>query len=205
MNLNELTFRNIYHNYFYLPYDESFVELLKPMPNHEIADGVLLYGYIDHETGLSYEVLACATLTVDDLILYQGNDKVALKLRAQNVNLNELKAIDPNYSQLKQYASKVSIIDKFYRCSDAVAKTRQIGDLDTCRSFDFPDDVLVVLDKAFYQPEGCWVRLEGANEKTLYGTLLHEPQSDLGVHTNDMIEFKIYNINDRIMCYCKMK
>ena len=72
--------------------------------------------------------------------------------------------------------------------------------IDTSRSPEFPDDVLVILIHGNNAPEGCWVRCEKIADGMMAGTLLNEPDSDFGVHRGDLISFGIAQQGDRLLC-----
>ena len=72
--------------------------------------------------------------------------------------------------------------------------------LDGCRNDKWIDDVLVYLMKGGCEAEGCWVRVSGLEEHSLKGVLLNEPNSDLGCHEGNEIEFSLQIMDKQVIC-----
>lgn len=61
MKLHEHAFRDLFHQFILLPIDKNdphIPDFFKEFPNYHDANALLLYGYIDHEAGLTFEVLS---------------------------------------------------------------------------------------------------------------------------------------------------
>ena len=175
--------------------------LTEPLPNREIANGTLAYGYIDHIAGLTYEILSCAFMSANgNMMPYEGNDTVSMKCRAGSVSDCEIYVLADSDVLINRYKKKIDIINEGYRCSEEVAVTRELKALDESRSPEYPDDVIVHICHGNNNPEGCWVRIEGVSETQIVGRLLNEPNQDFNVHEGDMIGFELVRHKDAIIC-----
>lgn len=163
------------------------------------ANGVLVYGFIDHAEGLGFEVLAMASLDEGKLQLGQGKDELSLKLKFSDVEEEEAMALPANLPAWERFATKVASVETDHSVTEAVLDTRKVLNLDSCRVEGVPDEVLVYLVKGELV-ETCQVRLEGIQKMFFVGTLLQEPSLEFGVHEGDSISF--YNVKNEqgIMC-----
>ena len=132
--------------------------------------------------------------------MFQGNDTVSLKFRAGSIAEDELFVITGDEQLRKTYQNKIDAIERHYRNCDEIEATRKVEAIDTSRSPEFPDDVLVILIHGNNAPEGCWVRCEKIADGMMAGMLLNEPDSDFGVHRGDLISFGIAQQGDRLLC-----
>lgn len=201
MKVSELQFRELYKKVCVIDIsNRNFIEpIAKYFQCTNNVNAILAYGYIDHEAGFTFEVLAPAKAINESITIYNGNDEVTFKLRRGSVAECEL--IDVSELDLSSYEKKINIINDGYVVSEGISLTRDMLFLDECRNEDYPDDVMVVLFHEGYEPEGCWVRCIGAGEKCIRGILLNEPNQDFSVHIYDVIEFGITKTDDnRTMC-----
>lgn len=200
MKVKEYGFREIYHKVCYISLPEGMKKIATDFPNNKEATGVAVYGYIDHQAGLSFELLACAKENSDGTItFYDGNDTISAKYRVGSVADSELIIVDDKELE-NNYIEKIEMIKDGYQVDEAVIATRKVEIIDGSRSPEYPDDVLVVLFKDGNQPEGCWVRCEGLGENCLIGVLLNEPNADFSIHAGDTLEFGVVENDDSLMC-----
>lgn len=201
MKAKEYSFRDIYHKICYIELeDDKLKKFAEEFPNRAEATGILGYGYIDHQAGLTFELLARAKKNIDGSIVgFEGNDKVTFKYRFGSIAECPLMVLEES-SFISQYVDKIDMVNDGYKVNEAVAMTREINLIDVCRSPEFPDDVLVVLFKKGNQPEGCWVRCESIGENCLKGVLLNEPNANFNIHAGEIIDFGLVNNENGIMC-----
>lgn len=201
MKQNEIMFRDVYHKICYISAVRNFKSITEQFPNADEATGAIAYGYIDHQAGLSFELLACAVLNKDGSITaFNGNDTASIKYRFGSISECEVLIIENDEIYRNRYFSKIQMINEGYKVSDSIEEIRTIEILDACRSPEYPDDVMVVLFKEENQPEGCWVRCEGFGNNGLIGELLNEPNADFTVHMGDIIDFGVIEQDDGFMC-----
>ena len=70
MKANNVTFREVYHKICFISATKKHQKVMQQLPDYEKGNGVLVYGYVDHQAGLTYEILACAELTDEGIISY---------------------------------------------------------------------------------------------------------------------------------------
>lgn len=200
MKVNEASFREVYHQICYISNGENFKSFADLLPHSSEATGVLAYGYIDHQAGLTFEILSCVKIEDDgSLTVFDGVDDVTLKYRVGSISECELYFIDDdNISSL--FVDKIKMVNEGYKTTKGVESTRELTVIDESRSPEYPDDVMVVLFYGDNQPEGCWVRCEGLGEGCIKGRLLNEPNSDFKVHCGDIIEFGVLRSDEGLMC-----
>lgn len=190
--IQEVDFRQLYHKLLYIRCPELIEKLAKN--GWEIinnCDGVIAYGYIDEQCGLSFQIFGAASVKDGVEIVKESKDeKIMLILRrgsvAENyfVNLQELGISYPEYdSWIKM------IRDNYDTKNKAKEEMRQMDFLDAFRNDDYPDDVRVVIFSEGLQPEQVWMKCCDITEEMLFGTLLNEPNQDYGVHEGDKIGF----------------
>lgn len=191
MKYSEVGFRAFYNNFIAVPLKDNLKDLIKDFQGADKANYLLTYGYIDHTTGLTLEVLAAAFKGNEGFLFAAGNPEISLKIRIENVMDDECFYFDDEDGKMyKSYADKIESL-KIYYAGDEVEESRNMRFLDPSRSPEYPDDLLVYLVKDGNELEGCWVRIEALGEHNMIGTLLNEPDQDFGCHIDDRIEFYV--------------
>ena len=188
--IEQFNFRELHHKYLLLINDErNFMVASKAFPNHAGDNALLLYGYIDHEAGLSFEVLCVARFIEGLPIQYrEPSSDTSLKIRYDSIQ-GTLAHIDISYDLLR-YKSRVDSINEHYKVHMAVEHIRGIESLDKYRGPQYPDDIIVFFAKEDCKPEGIWVRLEKNIGDKLAGRILNEPWADYGYHAGDYIRIE---------------
>lgn len=202
MKIKDINFRMAYHNFFYISGNEFMNNMKEHFPNSDNADGLLVYGYIDHYAGLTYELICCARKDGDSLEFFGEDNTSAIKLRAGSISDCDAIYIDKeeNSDLLSNYSEKVNSINIDYSCGKDVSETRKISLLDSSRHALYPDDVKVFIFHGKNQPECCWVRCEGIKDGKIFGNLLNEPNQNMNIHIGETIYFNIVKSSDNIFC-----
>ena len=207
MTYNDLGFRPLYYNYFAILLNEELLPLINDFPNTEGANGALAYGYVDHEAGFTFELLAPARIIPEegDATVLDGDESVRIIMRASSAGECELfNMAETAEFYDKMYVERISMIHDYYS-TDEIEETRTLDFLDGCRDACYIDDVLVYIMKEGLNPEGVWVRMEKAVESLFSGVLLNEPDQDFGVHEKELINFVATQLEDgRIICVASM-
>ena len=93
-------------------------------------NAMLVFGYIDHEAGLSFELLCAACVYDDgDVSLEPINKKTSFKFRYGSFQGDIISF--RNYDQLLPYQDRAKSIIEGYAVSDEVREIRGIKELDT--------------------------------------------------------------------------
>ena len=91
MLTKDCNFRDIYHKVCFIECADQIQNLKKVFNVSKKDNGVLAYGYIDHEDGFTFEVLTTGKLENGVLSRGLGNDEVSMKFRKSSVNDREIR------------------------------------------------------------------------------------------------------------------
>lgn len=177
--------------------DKNLVSVKKVFENEMFDNAILACGYIDHEAGITFEVLCLAEYSSNgSLALRRGNPEVSMKLRYDSVDGTIVLLMDQPRPDLQD---KIDRIQNGYKVNEHIMKARNTWDLDDFRHPQFPDDVLLYFHKKDTRPEGIWCRIESEIESRPAAVLMNEPISDFGVHKGDMISFEWGKDEDKMI------
>ena len=206
MTYRDLGFRSLYHSFVAIERTDDLKPAVEGYVGAEDADAAILYGYIDHEAGFSFAIIAVGRNTDISVISSpEPNNGLHSLIRAEKIADYELRSLDECEEMLSTlHAEKLEMM-KVYDVSDEIQETRTFGFLDNCRDEFFVDDIKVMLIKGDLQPEVCWARIEGTTENSLKAVLLNEPFKDFGCQIGDKLWVNTYKTDDdEIICYCKL-
>ena len=171
------------------------------MDNFDIGyevNSALVFAYIHHEEGLSFITVAPTLLEGKKLTVYEREDDFNVRLdnkweAVADLEFEYLKDLKVTANcNLEEYKSKVKEDAVAIKDDDKYSLLRGLKELDEFRNEEFPDDILVFFFKEGCSAEGMWVRheeLNGNNE--FYGTLINQPNQNLGVNKGDKVKFNI--------------
>lgn len=201
MLLKEMNFRDIVDKYLYIDTDDVAQNLGSIFEVTEDATGVLCYGYIDAQAGISFEILCCAVYDAakKTLKLLRGNDDQSAKIRLTELLEAQAAVLPSEMPRLSEFQRKVAMVQKAYKADEATEAMRKLTSLDPARLATHPDIVTVYLvhgDEA----EASYVLLKEVREVNIIGTLLSEPQKAYGLHKGDEIGFFLVRNEKGIMC-----
>lgn len=205
MKYQETGFRALYKNFAAFPLNDRFRKAMEGYPNADDANCMLVYGYIDHEAGLTLEVLAAGVKREEKFKFFDPSEDTRLFLRVGAVENEEFALFDDSDNSLRnRYARKLEMLDT-YNTDEEIEKTREMRFLDDCRHPHYPDDVRVYLMRDGLNPELCWSRIIGLGEHWIMGVLLNEPNQNFDYHQGEKIAFFVEKTEDeKIICYSDM-
>lgn len=205
MYYKDTGFRALYKHFIAFPLKDNIRQCIENYPNAEKANCVLTYGYIDHDAGLTMEVLAAGFKDGDGFAFFDTSVETRAFIRAGAVIDDEFFFFDDADGGLsKKYAEKLDVL-KHYEVSEEIEETRKMGFLDKSRHDFYPDDVMVYLTREGLNPEGCWVRIIGLGDHFIMGTLLNEPDQDFGYHEGEKVAFFVQKQEDEsVILYTDM-
>lgn len=205
MKYSDIGFRGIYHNLFAVTLTKNLLPIVKGYPDIDKADHLLVYGYIDHEAGLTLEVLAGGKKGRSGFRFFDTNVSVKGMIRIGAVTDNEFYYFEDKSGDLKKrYSEKIQMLSA-YDVAEEIEQTRHMEFLDASRHPEYPDDVQVILTREGLQPEACWVRIAGLGEHWIMGNLLNEPNQDFDYHNGELIAFFVHENEDKsVICYSNM-
>ena len=198
MKLHEINFREIDQQIVRIQGNEVLKQLHSMNLDAQGLTAGMFYCYIDHEKGLTFELLA--------LELENGNFLIAPKEYSYKLRCRPL--LDEEIMILKDvntevFKEKIEAINETYKVSEDIFKTRYIKEIDDSRHSEYPDDVRVFLLKKDKDPEACWVRITGTNGRKLTGKILTKTMQDFDLELEEIIEFGTMTMEDNsISCVC---
>ena len=192
MKYAETGFRALYHNFAVFPLTPVTRNALKGYGGVETAEGVLVYGYIDHEAGLTLEVLTPARRNKEFWRFTDGNDEIRSFIRMEAVTEEEFFLVNNEDGRLSaRYAKKLEML-KGYDVSEEIEQSRTFSFLDGCRHPQYIDDLLVTLIEDGLKPEACWARIIDLSEHRIWAKLLNEPDQDFKIHQGEDFTFYVH-------------
>lgn len=201
MLLKEMNFRDIVDKYLYINAAGVAQKLGSIFEVAEDDTGVLCYGYIDAQKGISFEILCCAVYDADKktLKLLHGNDEQSAKIRLAELQEAQAAVLPSEMPRLSEFHNKVATVQKTYKADEATEAMRKLTSLDPARLATHPDIVTVYLVRGD-EAEAVQVLLKEVREVNIIGTLLSEPQAATGLHKGDEISFYLVRNEKGIMC-----
>ena len=205
MNYKDAGFRAFYHNFCVIPITENTQHSLEGFPGADDANGILTYGYIDREAGLTLEVIAAAHVEGESARFEEPSKEIRSFIRVGAAMDDEFLYFDDEDGKLaERYSERIEMLHH-YDADEQVEQTREMPFLDSCRHEEYPDDIMVFLCKDGLEPEGCWVRITGLGDHYFIGTLLNEPNQDFGYHNGETVAFFVQKTEDeRFICISDM-
>lgn len=201
MLLKEMNFRDIVDKYFYIDAASVAQKLGSIFEVTDDVTGLLCYGYIDAQAGISFEILCCAVhdAAKKTLKLLRGNDEQSAKIRLAELLEAQAAVLPSEMPRLSEFQSKVAMVQKAYKADEATEAMRRLTSLDPVRIATHPDIVTVYLVRGD-EAEAVQVLLKEVCEVNIIGTLLSEPQKASSMHKGDEISFFLVRNEKGIMC-----
>lgn len=189
-------------------------EFTRRMDNFDIGyevNSALVFAYVNHEEGLSFLTVAPTLLEGKKLTVYERDDDFNVRLdnkweAVADLEFEYLKDLKVNaICDIDEYKSKIKEDAGVLKDDDKLSHLRSLKELDKFRNEEFPDDILVFFFKEGYSTEGIWVRYEDMNEnKEIVGTLINNPNQNLGIKEGDRVKFKLSEDYGGLACCCDL-
>ena len=198
-NISEMTFREFDCKFLYIR-----CPMLLKLMNIESGsdDGVIAFGYLDYQAGISFDIIATAHIFDNNLSISCVDKSTRRKIRHGFFDrmhmVKVLDLIDTNIS-LDDFYCEVAAHEIYYRNLDHdIEALRSNTDLDTSRHPSFPDDIQIQLVKDGRIVEAPWARCSKLDRDTgfMYAKLINEPHNKFGFHMGDDIPFKVIEADD---------
>lgn len=200
-------FRDVYHKlaivldngYCFKLFNLAFP---KDVPENTCANSALVYGYIDKNGGLAYQVLGITCYESGDYTLMWPNDEIGFSVQAKDFEGYDIIPIE-NRAIAKRYEKIIDYINESFKDAEK-ERLRSFKTLDPYRHKDYPDDVKVLIRNYQLMKQECvWAQLTehlGKSEEgveAFLGRLLSQPFEDIyGVHRDDSLVIGLVTKND---------
>ena len=191
MKVYEMSFRDMNQKMVEI-HGVKMVKLLEKMGlKLDHLYGALMYGYIDHNAGFTFEIMALETKkqNIEYRIVPIGVSCKIPRFDVQEMNIEILDNVNVDLFQ-----DKIDIVAKATQVSRELEELRLYKELDPSRHLEYPDDVMVYFLEEGKEPEACWIRLEGMQDGKMYGTVLMALHQDFGVKEKDTVYIGILDI-----------
>ena len=199
-NLDTVSFRDMDNKFLLVKDIDWKTRMIIEKSGYRIRpddNAMLVFGYIDQEAGISFELL-CAACVYDDgeVSLEPTNKTTSFKFRYESFEGDEVPFT--NLSQLVPFHDRAQMIVKGYKAPDAVLEIRAIQELDPSRAPGYPDDIVVFFIKEGYRNEGIWCRTVGTDpaRHLIQMRMLNEPNASFGKHMGDIIDVTLYQMDN---------
>ena len=105
---------------------------------------------------------------------------------------------------MARYADRIEILDIYYEDAEVV-NARAMTELDPFRHPLYPDDLFVFFLAPDKHYEQMWVRcgkylFDADGIKVFSGTLLNEPNRDMGIHDGDEVKVGVFHTDAGPVC-----
>ena len=198
MKVYEMSFRDMNQKMVEI-HGVKMVKLLEKMGlKLDHLYGALMYGYIDHNVGFTFEIMALETKkqNIEYRIVPIGVSCKIPRFDVQEMNIEILDNVNVDLFQ-----DKIDIVAKTTQVSKELEELRLYKELDPSRHLEYPDDVMVYFLEEGKEPEACWIRLEGMQDGKMYGTVLTALHQDFGVKEKDTVYFGMTQMeDDKLAC-----
>lgn len=195
MKVKNYSFRDIDHHYFLYPIStlDDAPPIFRELPEIELANALLLYGYIHHLEGCSFHVLGAASYTPQKIHFFPGDKSLCINFRSKYISNHELISLKKFDSSLYQY--EINMINKG-EDSETIKYLRSIHELDQFRDHNYPDSVLVSFYRGDYTLYSHKVLYEDIEDNKIIGMLLEKPMFNLGLQQFDEVKFQLIKHNN---------
>ena len=155
--------------------------------------GALMYGYIDHNAGFIFEIVALETKkrNIEYRIVPIGVSCKSPRFDVQEMDIQILDNVN-----VELFQDKIDMVEKATEVSKELEELRLYKELDPSRHLEYPDDIMVYFLDEGKDVEACWVRLEGIQDGKMYGTVLTALHQNFGVKEKDTIYFGMTEMED---------
>lgn len=194
-------YRDFYHAYIFIECKQVMAELGQSVEVMEDADGVLAYGIIDGNQGMTFALLNSAKIKEDGTLelgpsIY--NEEDIPRLRYADVQYYTFSSADEYKFDTAIYEEVAAEIRETIETKDKLM--RQIYDLDlidSSRDPVAPDYVTVIVDR-----EMIWARIVGFGPDYIVGEAFQPTMMEgNNIKKNEIIGFRIVDLGDRTALY----
>ncbi len=199
-NLEDISFREIENRFLLVKnVDARTLMVMDKMGYHVRQDdnAIVVYGYIDMEAGISFELLCAACVYMDGAVsLEPRNNSATMKLRYKSFTGEVVPYPDPG--QMAPFRDIALQIKRNYIASSDIMALRKIEALDPYRAPGFPDDIMVIFMKKGCRNEGIWCRPVKLDRirKVIQMRMLNEPHAAMGRHKGDIVNVSLVQHDD---------
>ena len=174
--IDDQSFRSLVGSVSYI---EDAMRIMKCDDFYPRHPDAIVYGYIDDEAGLSFQML-CAARVADSGTIETTDgytDRMGIFPRGAVKDRRSCQLVSET---LSDYVERITSLEENYKSSEGTIETRKFAFLDQLRNPDYPDDIQAVLvtENEVNGWELVWLKLWGLEDGAVYARLLNEPAQE---------------------------
>lgn len=210
MKIREYKFRQLENKLFYISGEgiTGFDELRSQLPGGELTEGVLVYGYVEHELGIMFQVLCGVQKSGTVLLFLDANTRPDMNLTYGQVADCEAEPMakeEVDFSRYMHLTRGIEMRVKMAGREGALAKLARLNErLDPARTEENPDVLRVTVKKSGAPEAQCLLRCERAQGDAGTGTVVSAPPAELGISQGARLEFTVQDTTDSIELVCQL-
>ena len=191
MLVKEMKFRDIDKHYFFIENINCVKKIYKKLHLKKEIHPILVYGFIDHEKGITFRILGNVIIENDISKLEDEFIKNTYILEYDFLENYDMKEVPENVAfKIVGVSAIENEIDSNYK-NTGLLKSRNNEQLDQYRDIRLIDDVQFLLLSREAQEEDVWARIDEEEENGLLKcTLLDDVNSKFNLKKNDKIYIK---------------
>ncbi len=199
-NLDNINFRYMDHSFLLVKNIDFKTRMIIEKSGFRIRqddNAMLVYGYIDHTAGLSFELMCAACVFDDGSVSFEPASKdTSFKFRYGSFQGDVEQFTDR--ALLAPYMERAEMINDGYKCNNVILEVRDIVEVDPSRAPGYPDDIVVFFIKEGYRNEGIWCRVEDADREkgVLKMRMLNQPNAPFGKNYGDIVDVALVKMDD---------
>lgn len=170
---------------------------LKNIAHDFQGEDILGYVYIDHEAGITLEIIKFLSRSNDEIIFGDGPLDKNMSLKIRYGQFIDTEFIIQEAEAIGSYRLSTPDAIKLYDRPDLKA-FRNTTIIDNYRAEGYPDDIqiLVITERDEIKPEMLWARVIAYDSVKKIGhcQVLVKPHQNIGVHKDETIGFVITEI-----------
>ena len=171
---------------------EGLNEELKNILYDFDGDNLIGYVYIDHTAGITLDIIKLFDLENEKFIFKESPSDRETRIISRLsgiINAQKVTVLDNEF--INEYNLKTPEYLSIYERND-LEEFRLENKFHEFRAEGYPDDIqILLLPDTTYQPELVWGRVEKYKNDILTCSILNQPNQDLGIHINDLVDAAI--------------
>ena len=126
MRAKNIDFRKISDNFWLVSINDKLRKIVEEYPGVDLANFILCYGYIDHEAGLSLEVLALSSKDAEGFHIFEPRTDISSKIRIGAIKDENICFLEDRNGELrKRFAFQIGILDD-YAVEEDIQESRKM-------------------------------------------------------------------------------
>ena len=191
MKIKDLKFRELDRHYYFIEDLNLVKRIYKKLHIKGETNPVLVYGYINHDTGIQFRILG--NIIVNDGVLSIEDSFIKKEFTIEYDDFEEMDVKPVPKETIVKINGTMEIEDDIqkYYTNKSLIKSRDNIKLDQYRDLRLVDDVQFLLLTKEAQQENVWARIEAEEDNGILSCiLLDKTKKQFNLKKNDKIHIK---------------